>query len=228
MPKNKRIAFWLTNEGERESALHGLSGKPYPVFVLPFARDRDIGPWVGWYEEWDKADERSFELVGVSLAFYWGSRGHPKKTTILRAEWDNVARRGRSAGQPHWHIDTKLMVDFAIQVRQGAPRGNAEETISGPRGELEELTYHRAELEELPMASHAPTLETIDRAVVQDLTMSGMHLAMGGWSNGTPLTHPARWQHRTDAGAIVEWADSTLQYAIAEFEALVGDEPIAL
>lgn len=227
VPKNTRLSFWLTNEGERESALHGLSGKPYPVYMLPFARDRDIGPWVGWYEEWVKADERSFDLVGVSLAFYWGSKGHAKKAQILRAEWDNVARRGGNAGQPHWHVDTKLMVDFVIKNRPGARLGDVE-MLSGPRGELEELTYHGAELEELPMKSSASAFESVDSAAAQELMMSGMHLAMGGWSNGTPIKHPGRWQCRTDEKAIIEWADSTLEYAIAEFERLVDDEPIML
>jgi hypothetical protein len=191
--KDTRVKFWLA--GSRDFARHKLSSKPFPVYKLADVPSSNSAVWFGWHEEWEKESNKVFDLIGVSMSFYWGFRTDPVKNQILRAEWDQVRHRGGRAGQPHWQIDAEIMAGFTPLV------SNLDNDQADASPEVEST---QAELDELPAEPAARELEEI-----------------GGWRN--PGSYPARWQCSLDDNGeslLTEWADSTLEYAISEFRKL--------
>jgi len=211
-----RVKFWLSNKGARELTQRKV-GETCPVYILPGFNRLRAAMWAGWYEEWDTKDGKNLEFVGASMSFFWGVGGYQQKQLVLRAEWDKVVKRGGNAAQPHWHIDTTLMVEFGAKRERGALE----------RSELpaEEPERTPPELEELAPEPGEPALEEIGGRVLQDVDVSKLHLAMGGWRNSP--SYPDRWQCKVDGeDALVEWADCTLEYTIDQFQGFAAPDDV--
>ncbi|MHC5537076.1 hypothetical protein ACYOEI_02430 [Singulisphaera rosea] len=141
-----------------------------------------------------------FNLVGLSWTFYWGVLYRPRKA-ILRAEWDSLHYRSPRAGQPHWHIDPDLLVDSYHLLPAEAPPAQAE-----------------GDLIELPAEEEPGLVEIVEPSGMQELSLKGMHLAMGGWNHGE--AHPNWWRCSLPEkwNEITKWAERTLVYAKEQFE----------
>jgi hypothetical protein len=183
-------------------------GGQCPVFPIggdPVLLEDQV--WAGWHEEWYRDEHGVFDLVGVGWTFFWGVSGRLGcEQQVLRAEWDQVPdtqdqkhRRGKIAAQPHWHLDTGIMVGYSEPVLRTEP--------------MIELT----ELEEFAAEAHSDLEEIGGRSGIQDLDFSGMHLGMGGWENHDK--HPRCWQVSVceDWSAVILWAERTLQSACEQF-----------
>lgn len=190
-----------------------LGGRTFAFRLIEEAEEEPT-LWAGWYEQWKAADDGTFNLVGLSWTFYWGVLFRPKKA-ILRAEWDSLRYRSESAAQPHWHIDPSLLVDSyrRVAVRTPVP-------VQPPRitdaGTLVELPPEEAGLREIPTPDE-----------VQELSMKGMHLAMGGWEHAG--SHPSCWRYAlpTQWNEITKWVERTLIYAREQFiQEFHSEEPI--
>lgn len=182
-------------------------GEAQVVFALCRCPEDQKCLWFGWYDEWKKVGADSYLFVGASMSFYLGYAGRDK-TQILRAEWDSTAIRASNAAQPHWHVDTQLMVDFESRSFLPIQRDDRYQVVT--EGGLEELMPSQAEnvLEELGASANERS--------VQDLNMSGMHLGMGGWRNSS--SHPACWQCPIeDHAQLIDWADFTLASVCDQF-----------
>ena len=171
------------------------------VFVFRLLKQPPEEPtlWAGWYEQWVAAGDGKFNLVGLSWTFYWGVLYRPRKG-ILRAEWDSLHYRSPRAAQPHWHIDPGLLVDSYHLIP-------AEALIAEAEGDLVELSPEDVGL-----------IEITEPTGLQELSLKGMHLAMGGWDHAR--THPACWRHALPErwNEITKWAERTLTYAKEQFE----------
>jgi hypothetical protein len=206
--KGGRVVFDLLDPNHTAFAERRRGGR-CPVFSV----ERNSEPledqaWAAWHEEWYCAQRNDFDLIGVGWTFFWGIEGRlGPDQEILRAEWDQVPetesqshRRGGNAAQPHWHLDTGLMVGYT------RPISPAIRTAAS--GELEEVA---------PDVGSA--LIEIGRPTgIQELSLSGMHLGMGGWRNHGD--HPRCWQMPIDhdwRGPIVLWAEQTLRLARDQF-----------
>jgi hypothetical protein len=82
-----------------------------------------------------------------------------------------------------------------------------------------------AELEELTTDA-APVQPATPNQYLQDVDLGGLHLGMGGWDN--PGAAWSCWQRKPTEDVLVKWADSTLAYAIAQFEELRTGVPAGL
>jgi hypothetical protein len=175
-----------------------LGGRVF-VFRLLKQPPEDPTLWAGWYEQWVAAGDGKFNLVGLSWTFYWGVLYRPRKA-ILRAEWDSLQYRSKRAAQPHWHIDPDLLVDSYHLIPAEASATQAE-----------------GDLIELP-AEDIGLVEITEPTGMQELSMKGMHLAMGGWDHAK--THPGCWRYALPAtwNEITKWAERTLTYAKEQFE----------
>ena len=173
-----------------------------PVFPLSRSADESENhAWAGWHEEWRCERTRQYDLVGAGWTFFWGIFGRlSKEQEIFRAEWDETAYRGGFAPQPHWHVDTGIMVGYtarpAIRVVSTADSASLVEIPASPRSALSEI---------LPAEG------------VQELSLAGMHLGMGGWLNHTK--HPEWWQCHVgeQLDPLVDWAERTLRSMIDQF-----------
>lgn len=180
--------------------------------VLPLYRDRAEGLeatiWVGWEEEWISAGDGKFELVGGAWTFLWGYQTSPKQLQLFRANWDNTQRRGGEAAQPHWHFDKELVSEL---YRKSADTdvGDYEEQANPEQVEGEDL------------------IELRGAVLLQPLSMAGIHLGMGGWTN--PGTGYKCWQQVPDTLAnLRQWAASALGHAKAQFDHLKSGDAVAL
>jgi hypothetical protein len=171
------------------------------VFVFRLLKQPPEDPTLraGWYEQWVAAGDEKFNLVGLSWTFYWGVLYRPRKA-ILRAEWDSLQYRSKRAAQPHWHIDPDMLVDSYHPPPAEACAAQAE-------GDLIELA-----------AEDVGLVEIIEPTGLQELSLKGMHLAMGGWDHAR--IHPGCWRYTLPAtwSEITKWAERTLTYAKEQFE----------
>lgn len=169
--------------------------------------------WVGWYEQWEIrgtiSDRTRFCLIGASLTFYWGYGGREKRT-MLRAEWDQIDERARSAPQPHWHVGRDLVLDVNVPARVFRAIDETAALTADDDGASGDLV-------ELSTPNSSPDLEELRSADgLQELVVQGMHLGMGWWKNAT--THPDCWQRSLqDSSVLVDWVDNTLASAIHQF-----------
>jgi hypothetical protein len=170
------------------------------VFVFRLLQQPPEEPtlWAGWYEQWRATGGEKFNLVGLSWTFYWGVLYRPRKA-ILRAEWDSLQYRSPRAAQPHWHVDPDLLVDSYRRVPATEPQ-----YLAG------------SDLIELPVEDTG-LVEILDPTGLQELSLQGMHLAMGGWQHAD--SHPGCWRYALPAkwSEITNWAERTLTYAKEQF-----------
>jgi hypothetical protein len=214
-----KVPFVLINPGYVERARR-TRGNPQPVFIIPGFNEDSPSAWVGWYEEWIKERDK-FDLIGVSLSFYWGlGRSRPKQE-LIRAEWDKVSHRPSPAAQPHWHIDHRFVMEFpgraSLDTPSLAPANDTSDELVeiGTTDALVEVGEEDTGLVEIGPAG-----------ALQDLSMAAMHLAMGGWQHAA--ASPARWQRLLDTPkCLVEWAECTLLYAIQELERIDAGNVVA-
>ncbi len=156
--------------------------------------------WAGWHEEWHCEQRDEFDLIGAGWTFFWGVEGRlGREQQILRAEWDQIHRRGGFAAQPHWHLDTGVMAGYSRPVSRQVSA--SEPTV----------------LEELTSDTESALEEIGDSVGIQEIDLSGMHLGMGGWQNHND--HPRCWQREVseDWEELVLWAGRTLESACDQF-----------
>lgn len=175
-----------------------LGGRTF-VFRLIDQPEEEATLWAGWYDQWKAVGDGAFNLVALSWTFYWGVYFRPRKA-ILRAEWDSLHYRNPRAAQPHWHIDPSLLVDSY------RPIPIAAKAAPPATSDLVELEPEEMGLVEIP-----------DPTGIQELSMKGMHLAMGGWTN--PGGHPGCWRVNLPANwsDVTRWVERTLVYAREQF-----------
>jgi hypothetical protein len=178
-----------------------LGGRAF-VFRLVEQQVEEPTLWAGWYDQWKATGDGTFDLVGMSWTFYWGVFYRPRKA-ILRAEWDSLHYRNQRAAQPHWHIDPSLLVDSYKPIPATTPQPPA----ARPPGD---------DLVELP-TKETGLIEITDPTGIQELSLKGMHLAMGGWQHAE--THPRCWRFSLPVNwiEITKWAERTLVYAREQF-----------
>ncbi|MGO8901621.1 MAG: hypothetical protein ACLQU5_25195 [Isosphaeraceae bacterium] len=176
-----------------------LGGRTF-VFRLVEQPEEEATLWAGWYDQWKAVGDGTFDLVALSWTFYWGFYYRPRKA-ILRAEWDSLHYRNQRAAQPHWHIDPGLLVDSYRPIVVATPL-----PVPEAAGDLIELEPEEMGLVEIP-----------DPTGIQELSMTGMHLAMGGWTNAN--AHPGCWRVRLPANwaDVTRWVERTLVYAREQF-----------
>jgi hypothetical protein len=196
-----RIAFDMSCD-KFPSTAQRKRGVRCPVFPLRSGFDLlEAQIWASWHEEWHCEKRGAFDLVGVGWTFFWGFDGRlGQETEIIRAEWDHVKHRGGFAAQPHWHLDSALMVGYT------RPRPTPL-----PKREMSDLV-------ELPQPEYSGRLIEIGESLeIQEVDVSGMHLGMGGWEHDD--SHPRCWQFALTAelNELVLWAERTLQSARDQF-----------
>ncbi len=193
--------------GKQDFVLRDRGGR-CPVFMVKQFTDQNRGVWAGWNEEWVSESGGEFGLIAASWTFFWGIEGQEQKAQILRAEWDQIERRGGIAPQPHWHVDSELTIPLLIN-----------------RITTYDIDETPVELEELPVQSDQNGLEEIVTiGGLQDIDISGMHLGMSGWQNAKE--HPACWQSQigNEWNELVIWAERVLYSIIEQFGRLrIGD-----
>jgi hypothetical protein len=204
VPAKTRILFDMFSRGCYDFAEREIGGR-CAVFPLNASlADEENQAWAGWHEEWLCVKSREYALIGVGWTFFWGVYGRLSKVQqIFRAEWDETKYRGRVAPQPHWHLDTNIMVGYTTTPRVRRP-ADSESLVELP-----------------PISdSQAALYEIFPAEGLQDISLGGMHLGMGGWSNHSK--HPEWWQCRVgeDWNALADWAERTLQSARDQFEEL--------
>lgn len=208
--EKSRLGFQLRSGGVTETAQRLRGGRCH-VYEFPGYDTLAGAVWFSWYEEWLKTSRREYDLVGASLTFFWGPMR--RQHQVLRAEWDAVQHRGGHAAQPHWHIDATYLIEFSGLLPPAGPSPAIAE-----RAEPAALE----ELEELPTDA-APAQPPPPTPYLQDVDLGGLHLGMGGWEN--PGAAPGCWQRKPTEDVLVTWADSTLAYAIAQFDELKTSVP---
>ena len=178
-----------------------LGGRTF-VFRLVDQPEEEATLWAGWYDQWRAVGDGTFNLVAMSWTFYWGVYYRPRKA-ILRADWDSLHYRNQRAAQPHWHIDPGLLVDSYRPIVVIASHPPSALTESD---DLLEHPPEEAGLVEFPVPTG-----------IQELSMKGMHLAMGGWNHAN--THPGCWRYGlpTNWTDITKWVERTLTYAREQF-----------
>ena len=175
-----------------------------PAHVAPVCQIGTDGlwAWLGFYEEWHYAKERSLHFKAVSMTLHFGYRFLRHKPQILRIEWSNDEIG--EAAQPHWQLDVLESVRSEIEHDDG---GEA----------LREVL--REEARESNTLDFSPqSLKPTDiNAVVASVEVSRLHLASAApwWrSHDTHMHVPA------DVGDIERWVDQTLRYTGAELARL--------
>ena len=86
---------------------------PSPHVGRDGAEAQDAQAWASWYDEWTRVPGQRFDLLAAKWTVFWGHAGEPRKTQILRAEWDQrqfVESGASDAAQPHWHVDPLLIL----------------------------------------------------------------------------------------------------------------------
>jgi hypothetical protein len=177
-----------------------LGGRSF-AFRLIEQPEEEPTLWAGWYEEWKATEGQKFNLVGLSWTFYWGVYLRPRPI-ILRAEWDSLKYRNQRAAQPHWHINSALLIDSYHPIVRPSVLAVAPQEGD----DLEELPE---EIEE--------ELEEIAPTGIQELSLTGMHLGMGGWEHSPD--HPDCWRNElpTTWSDVTNWVKKTLVYATEQF-----------
>ena len=171
--------------------------------VIPFFPPIDVTDptvWMSWYERWTRGLDGDFRVTNLSATFYWGV-AYRKRKQLLRAEWDDDHSPETSA-QPHWQVDTELTGEpYTATVLVAAP-----ETSDS--------------LVELPTRGDTGELVEITAIGLQEISLSPLHLGMGGWRNAS--FHPACWKYDVgaDVSTFTQWADRTLRHAADQFKGL--------
>ena len=110
-----RFYIVVTDDSERQDFVLRDRGGRCPVFMVKQFTDLNGGVWAVWDEEWVSESGAEFCLIGAGWTFFWGIEGQEQKAQILRAEWDQIERRGGFAPQPHWHVDSELVTPLPIK-----------------------------------------------------------------------------------------------------------------
>ncbi|MDP8237784.1 MAG: hypothetical protein P9X24_01725 [Candidatus Hatepunaea meridiana] len=208
--------FFLFSDHSFDSGLRLRGGKCPVISIKTVSAPYEPRIWFSWHEEWKRTADRKMEkekfvLVDAGWTFFWGIRQRDKDQ-IFRAEWGQFPYCGKTAPQPHWHIDPDLMVTIhpLLSEPQTIPRSDSSN--------LEELlvTEEETALETIP-DEHILSSTTTES--IQDISMQGMHLGMGGWK-GKGRDHQ-HWQYQIEENnldELVEWSERVLQSAIRQFE----------
>lgn len=205
--KNTRFVFDVLSAVYSSPAKRRRGGTclAFPLDINPDLLEEQL--WASWHEDWKCSARSEFDLVGAGWTFFWGVDGRLNETQqILRAEWDQPLYRGVNVAQPHWHIDTDLMVGY----------------VSPP---CSQTGLDRPGLEELPQGTPGTLIEITAPEGIQEISISGMHLGMAGW--GHHDHHPKCWQMLSAAllDELVVWSCRTLRITQQEFARLrIGEQ----
>lgn len=204
-----KIVF-LTQGPKAEFCMTNRGAHPTPCFPLN-ADDYSTSPrlWWAWREEWTPIARGTFELIGASLVFFWGASASPK-AQVFRAEWDDARHRGDSRGQPHWHIDDKILAEGSW----------VPDVPLSPLEQGSDFDAIMANGHE--QASDYSAIETAGtRTQLSVVNVSGMHLYMGGWDHDKEA--PKCWQPMLNLEALKHWAARTLHYVQREADEVKED-----
>lgn len=228
--KDVRVYFAAYGEPAHYSPMdRGASATP--CFSLALAAPGERRLWWAWREEWKSTAIESLALVGAGFVFFWGD--DVSRAQVFRAEWDDPAHRGEEVGQPHWHIDDAILAEAwrrptAIRA-SGSGLASASALAASPVAvvpadeapPLSHDTEALADYDAIESLGEAATIEPADYASLEStavsiVSVSGMHLYMGGWGN---QPDPPGCYHATlDYDRLVHWAGRTLTYVRREAE----------
>jgi hypothetical protein len=186
--------------------------------------------WISWHERWErlvpetvfpgkKGKQPHFMLGTIQWILFWG-RPEVEKVQIVRAEWDNAT-----------HVSKKKK-EYDIGKAKGAKPAEEEEDSEAGQphwhvdrvlelGDVDAFLEHRGtDLQELAHSSYAG----------QYLKLHRVHLAMGGWKNGTPggaavaANYASRWQieYTEKRDELIDWNLSTLRYIKSQIHYIGG------
>lgn len=202
--KSAKVLFMAQGPGA-EFAFTARGAHPTPCYPLQAGSSSDTAClWWAWREEWTTVDSGVLALVGAGFVFFWGVPS--KRAQVFRAEWDDATQRGEARGQPHWHLDDKILAEASWV--SSIPRLVSSSDV------VEE------EFEAIEAAVGADPLDytAIEGAETQQdlsvINVSGMHLYMGGWTHGKIA--PKFWQPTLDLNGLKDWAVRTLHYVQLE------------
>ncbi len=165
------VEFQLhTTVGALRESAKTKRGRQCQVFPLHADRANERTLWVAWQEVWVSCahgQARKFRLAAASWLFFWGQYARGMEQ-LLRAEWAQPPDFGGHAAQPHWHFDRSLL-----------PRVY-------DHGDLPEAGANGAS--ESPAVGEAPATGALAPMLqgLQELTLEGLHLGMGGWNHDGP------------------------------------------
>lgn len=183
------VAFDLIGTDSGKSQRAERKGRGWHQVVAVRHREAWWGEcraWISWYEEWISVRGMTFELRSVGLTVFWGPA--QDKRQLIRAEWAEPPSHGGAAAQPHWHADFEEFVDPAF----------ADETALA---EIDDQRY------EHPSPS---------QSALFGISLSGCHLAMGGWERTDIDDNPWQACVGTDLSRLTTWATTTLTYVITQ------------
>ena len=102
------------------------SGGQSIAFSLTEADKNQDAAWVSWTEKWVKVGSGKCQLKAAGFRFFWGRAGATEqRQCVVRAEWDqtsSIRNESSTAGQPHWHVDRKIILGEAASLRQVEPK----------------------------------------------------------------------------------------------------------
>ncbi len=202
------IAFEMTpRSGSRVYAGRTKGSDRSILQLFPKSDPLTSSVWVSWHEKWKKSDRESFDLLGISLAFFRGFADRPKEQ-ILRAEWDICTSRESRYAQPHWHVDIGLARGMSFQQRVDPVQTGSESCTAGDESALEELPVTE------PPGSYMTSRET---------DLSAVHLGMG-WKHSHQ--YPVCWNNNMSnyIKDIPGWLENVLLFGIDELKK-VKDRP---
>jgi hypothetical protein len=186
--------------------------------------------WISWHERWErlvpetvfpgkKGKQPHFMLGTIQWILFWG-RPEDEKVQIVRAEWDNAA-----------HVSKKKKAYDIAKAKCAKPAEEEEDSEAGQPhwhvdrvlelGDVDAFLEHcGTDLQEMAHSSYAG----------QYLKLQRVHLAMGGWKNGTPggaavaANHAARWQieYTEDRDELIDWNLSILRYIKSQIHYIGG------
>lgn len=149
-------------------------------------------PWWSDCQAWISWYEEWISIAGSTFELRSAGLtlfwGPPQsKHQIIRAEWAEPPKHGGAAAQPHWHADFEQIVDDAFF------EGDEEGSLS----EDSERLYPK-DLRQL------------------GISLSGCHLAMGGWLRTEIEGNP--WQARIgrDLRTLTNWGVATMAYITSQ------------
>ena len=195
--------FFIVQGALAEYALTARGDHPTPCFPLHIdAISEGARLWWAWREEWKALSPNVFALVGAGFVFFWGDSR--RRAQVFRAEWDDFTQRGSTRGQPHWHIDDKILAEASwIPAPKQLPHSSVAE-------------FDIIEVDRTTEIQDYEAIETMSaEPEVSFVSLSGMHLYMGGWTHNSKKP-PRCWQPRLDLNELKSWATSTLDYVQRE------------